>query len=104
MHRVVANAATRRWLRDGGRQPPWLGAVQAATAPLLSRAPISLQARLAATQKPTRPLFGPAAATADGPSNLVEAGPLYAGTCIERIDDVRPAAALVSELAAGIGS
>jgi nitronate monooxygenase len=104
VHRVVANAATRRWLRDGGRQPAWLGAVQAATAPLLSRVPISLQVRLAATQKPTRPLFGPAAATADGPSNLVEAGPLYAGACIERIDDVRSAAALVRELAAGIGS
>jgi hypothetical protein len=59
-----------------------------------------MQFRLAATQRPGRPMFGPAAATIDGPANLVEAGPLYAGECIERIDDIRPAGELVHELAA----
>ena len=44
-------------------------------------------------------MFGPAAATADGPTNLVEAGPLYAGECIGRIGDIRPAGELVRELA-----
>jgi hypothetical protein len=44
-------------------------------------------------------LFGPAAATVDGPPNLVDAGPLYAGECIKRISDLRPAADLVRELA-----
>jgi nitronate monooxygenase len=44
-------------------------------------------------------LFGPAAATADGPDNLVDAGPLYAGDCIARIDEIRPAAELVRALA-----
>jgi hypothetical protein len=63
-----------------------------------SRVPVSLQRRLAASQRPSRPLFGPAAATADGPPNLVDAGPLYAGECIERIRDIRPAAELVREL------
>ena len=53
---------------------------------------------MAATQQPGRPVFGPAAATADGPESLVDAGPLYAGECIERIDDIRPAAELVAEL------
>ena len=43
-------------------------------------------------------MFGPAAATIDGPPNLVEAGPLYAGECIDRIDDIRPAGELVHEL------
>jgi hypothetical protein len=60
--------------------------------------PIGLQLRLAASQRPGRPFFGPAAATVDGPVTLVDAGPLYAGECIERIDDVRPAAELVEEL------
>ena len=55
--------------------------------------------RLAAAQRPSRPLFGPTAATISGPPNLVDAGPLYAGECIERIDDVRPAAELVRSLA-----
>ena len=59
-----------------------------------------MQVRLAATQKPSRPMFGPAAATVDGPMNLVEAGPLYAGECVDRISDIRPADELVRVLAA----
>jgi len=58
-----------------------------------------MQFKLAATQTPGRPLFGPAAAVAGGPSNLVEAGPLYAGECVDRISDIRPAGELVRELA-----
>ncbi len=70
-----------------------------ATAPVFARTPVPLQLRLAATQRPNRPVFGPAAATVNGPPGLVEAGPLYAGECIDRIDDIRPAAEVVHELA-----
>jgi hypothetical protein len=59
---------------------------------------VPLQLRLAGTQQPNRPLFGPAAATAGGPPSLVDAGPLYAGECIDRISDIRPAGELVSKL------
>jgi hypothetical protein len=59
-----------------------------------------MQFRMAALQRPSLPFFGPVAATAGGPANLIEAGPLYAGQCIERIGDIRPAADLVRELAA----
>jgi nitronate monooxygenase len=97
-HRVVPNAATDRWLRRGSRGPGWLRVFHTATAPLFSRVPVPMQFRLAATQAPSRPMFGPAAATVDGPPNLVEAGPLYAGECIDRISDIRPAAQLVREL------
>jgi nitronate monooxygenase len=99
-HRVVPNAATSRWLGADSRGPAWIRALQKATAPLLSRAPVPLQLRLATTQRAGRPVFGPAAATDDGPVSLVDAGPLYAGECIARIGDVRPAAALVDELSA----
>jgi hypothetical protein len=44
-------------------------------------------------------MFGPAAATIAGPSNLVEAGPLYAGQCVARIGEIRAAGQLVRELA-----
>jgi nitronate monooxygenase len=98
-HRVVPNAATDRWLGRDARGPSWLRIFHKATAPVFSRAPVPLQFRLAATQKPGRPLFGPAAAIAGGPANLIDAGPLYAGQCIERIRDIRPAAELVAELA-----
>lgn len=98
-HRVVPNQATVRWLRRDLRGPGWLRAFHRATAPVLSRVPLSMQVRLAATQNPSRPMFGPAAATLDGPPNLLEAGPLYAGECVSRISDIRSADELVRELA-----
>jgi nitronate monooxygenase len=98
-HRVVPNAATARWLRGDARGPGWLRALYRATAPALSRLPLHIQTRLAATQRPSRPLFGPGPATDGGSPNLVEAGPLYAGECIERISDIRPAGEVVRALA-----
>jgi NAD(P)H-dependent flavin oxidoreductase YrpB (nitropropane dioxygenase family) len=100
-HRVVPNAATERWLRADRRGPGWVRAIHRLSAVGASRVPIGVQLRLAASQRPGRPLFGPAAATADGPESLVDAGPLYAGECIARIDDIRPAGDLVRELASG---
>jgi hypothetical protein len=47
------------------------------------------------------PVLGPAAATDDGPESLLDAGPLYAGETVARIDDVRPAGALVADLTPG---
>ena len=99
-HRVVPNAATDRWLRRGPRGPAWVRAIHKVSSFGASRVPVHLQLRLAASQRPSRPLFGPAAPTADGPPNLVDAGPLYAGESIERIDNIRPAGELVRELAA----
>jgi nitronate monooxygenase len=102
-HRVLANAATQRWLGADPRGPGWLRLLHRASAPMFSRAPVSLQSRLAAMQTPERPFFGPVAATSDGPANLIDAGPLYAGECIGRIGDIRPAGELVQELAARMG-
>ena len=98
-HRVVENAATERWLRADGSQPRWLGALHRATAPALSRMPVSVIQRAARSQRPGMPLLGPAAATVDDPASLLEAGPLYAGECVARIHDVRPAGRLVRALA-----
>ena len=50
------------------------------------------------------PLFGPAAATAGRDANLVEAGPLYAGECVARIDDIRPAADLADPPSSLLGA
>ena len=97
-HRVVRNAATDRWLKGDPRGPGWLRLFHKATAPVFSRVPVPLQFRLAMTQRPTRPVFGPAAAVVGQPETLVDAGPLYAGECVERIGDIRPAAELVADL------
>jgi NAD(P)H-dependent flavin oxidoreductase YrpB (nitropropane dioxygenase family) len=98
-HRVIENEATRRWLDDGGHQPRWLSAVQRASGPLLARLPMGAQARVAGSQTPARPFFGPSPPTADGPRNLLDAGALYAGESVARLHDIRPAAELVRDLA-----
>lgn len=98
-HRVVPNAATERWLQRDPRGPAWVRAIHKLTSVGASNVPTGMQLRLAASQRPGLPLFGPAAATANGPASLVDAGPLYAGMCIERIDDIRPAGELVRDLA-----
>lgn len=98
-HRVVPNDATARWLGRDPRGPGWLRGLQRATAPALARIPVPAQIRLAASQTPGRPIFGPVAPTADGPDNLLEAGPLYAGECIDRINEIRPASEIVRSLA-----
>jgi nitronate monooxygenase len=98
-HRVVPNAATERWLTDDPRGPGWVRALHRATAPALSRMPIGLTQRAAGSQRPGMPLLGPAAATAQDPDSLVDAGPLYAGRCVARIGELRPAGELVRALA-----
>jgi nitronate monooxygenase len=98
-HRVIPNAATARWLRRDARGPAWLRAANRVTAPVLSRVPAGVQSPMAAAQKPGMPLFGPAAPAVGWGDNLIDAGPLYAGECVARIDDIRPAGELVRELA-----
>ena len=53
----------------------------------------------AATERGGEPL-PPLAATDDGPAELVDAGPLYAGETVARIDEIRPAAEIVATLSA----
>jgi nitronate monooxygenase len=97
-HRVIPNAATRRWLGADRRGPRWIRAANRVGAPLVRRIPPAMQERAAATQRPSQPFLGPQPPTVGGPDNLVDSGPLYAGANIGRIADVRPAAELVRAL------
>ncbi|HET7588621.1 MAG TPA: nitronate monooxygenase [Solirubrobacterales bacterium] len=120
-HRVVPNAATEHWIAGGVR--PFTGirpakderreekraevshgprlnrALNRLLAPGVRYAPPSLQARLIRAQRPGSRLLSPAGPTDDGPATLVDAGALYAGETVARIGEVKPAAALVAELA-----
>jgi NAD(P)H-dependent flavin oxidoreductase YrpB (nitropropane dioxygenase family) len=98
-HRVLANAATERWLRDDPRGPRLNRALNRMLAPGARYLPPGVQARIARAQRPGSRLLSPIGPTDDGPSNLIDAGPLYAGETVARIDDVRPAAELVRALA-----
>ena len=96
--RVVPNAATRRWLGDDPRGPGWIRAANRLTAPLVMRVPEAIQDRALAFQRPSFPFLGPVMALDDGPRSLLHSGPLYAGTGVTRISEVRPAAQIVGDL------
>jgi nitronate monooxygenase len=114
-HRVVPNAATDHFLGrrsslvprgdHQGRTPSLLGGPLAnrvlnhLLVPSARYAPPSLQLRMIRAQRPASRLLTPAGPTDDGPPNLIEAGALYAGETVARIDTLSPAADLVRELA-----
>ncbi|HET6571868.1 MAG TPA: nitronate monooxygenase [Solirubrobacterales bacterium] len=98
-HRVIANAATQRWLAGGPRGPLLNRALNRLTGPGARYMPERLQARIARAQRPGSRLLSPLGPADDGPANLLDAGPLYAGETVARIAHVRPAAELVSALA-----
>jgi nitronate monooxygenase len=98
-HRVVPNAATRRWLGDhDSRGPGWIRRINRLASPLVLRVPEGLQDRGLAIQRPSLPFLGPSMALDDGPASLVDSGPLYAGANVTRISDILPAARVVSDL------
>ncbi len=100
-HRVLWNEVTERWLRGDRRGPAWVRLANRATGPVLARLPDSAQGAALRRQRAGVPFLSPQPATDQAPSNLLDAGPLYAGETVARIHDVRPAAELVRELAAG---
>src|SRR5262245_16428270 len=97
-HRVIANAATTRWLRDDPRGPRLTRAINRVLAPAARHAPEGLFGRVLAAQRPSSRILTPIGPTDDGPPTLVDAGPLYAGKTVAHITEVRPAADLLREL------
>jgi len=97
-HRVVANAATEHWLGTNLRGPLLNRALNRLLAPGARYMPSALQQRIAKAQRPASRLLSPQGPTDDGPATLLDAGPLYAGQTVARIDSIRPAAELVHAL------
>jgi NAD(P)H-dependent flavin oxidoreductase YrpB (nitropropane dioxygenase family) len=97
-HRVVPNAATRRWCRDGGRAPHWLSRFNTFSEGPSRLLPLNVATSLVRLQRPGLPLFSPSPLTR-AMSADTEATPLYAGECVTRIHDIRPATEIVRELA-----
>jgi NAD(P)H-dependent flavin oxidoreductase YrpB (nitropropane dioxygenase family) len=97
-HRVLPNAATRRWLRRDPRGPVTVRALHRALGPIARRAPPGRQRRLAERARSGPLDLAPPAPTAGMPAETVETHPLYAGETVASIDDIRPAAVLVARL------
>lgn len=94
-HRVVPNAAVRRWCRsDGAPRLPARLAIRA-TMPVARRVPMSAAGKLVARQRVGTPLFSPAALLRGDDESLLEVTPLYAGVGAARITSVVPAAEAV---------
>lgn len=98
-HRVIANAATERWLGGDPRGPRLNRLLNRLLAPGARYVPAAVQGRMARAQRPGSRLLSPLGPADDGPANLLDAGPLYAGETVARIDAVQPAAELVRALA-----
>jgi nitronate monooxygenase len=97
-HRVIPNDATRRWLRDDPRGPDWIRTANRISAPLARRISPAMHKRVTTHQRPSRAFLGPQPPSDDGPANLVDSGPLYAGMNVGRVTDTLPAGQLVNTL------
>jgi len=97
-HRVVPNAATDRWCGPDGKLPTWLRWAERASGPLARLLPVAAGDAIAARQRASRPLFGPALPLAGMPEDRVESSALYAGETSTKIDDILSARDAVAQL------
>ncbi|MCW2957932.1 MAG: 2-nitropropane dioxygenase [Solirubrobacterales bacterium] len=98
-HRVVPNAATRRWCGgEDQRGPDWVRRVEARSGPVGRLLPVSLLGRMVPLQRLSTPIFTPALPLAGMPASSVDRTALYAGETAARVTDVIPAAEAVARL------
>ncbi|OBK22402.1 NAD(P)H-dependent flavin oxidoreductase [Mycobacterium asiaticum] len=98
-HRVIANAVTERWLGSDARGPGWLRVANRILSRLAKAMPDAIQSRAVRVQLPAwLPNAIAQPPGVDGPAELVDTRPLYAGAKVGRIHDVLPAAELVGLL------
>ncbi|MGI9323853.1 MAG: NAD(P)H-dependent flavin oxidoreductase [Pseudomonadales bacterium] len=95
-HRVVPNAAIRRWCNAEGKEPNWLRPVQQLTT-MLARSNIDSR-KFMNTQSANTPFFTPAPLRQGMDPDSVEVTALYAGECIAHINKLEPAAHIVEQL------
>lgn len=96
-HRVVPNAATRRWCHPDGRAKALPAAISAASRPMAALGYFDAGALLR-LQSPARPLFTPLAPLAAAPDAWADRAALYAGETALRIGELTSAARAVADL------
>ncbi len=97
-HRVVPNAATRRWCAGDERGPGWVQRLEARSGPVGGLLPVGLLDRMVPLQRLATPIFTPALPLVGMPTSSVDRTALYAGQTAGRITDVIPAAEAVARL------
>jgi nitronate monooxygenase len=96
-HRVVPNAATRRWCREDGRAKALPAALNAVSRPLSVLGYFDAGALLR-LQSPARPLLTPLAPLDGMPDSWVDRAALYAGETARRISEITSAEQAVKDL------
>ncbi|KLO44094.1 oxidoreductase [Mycobacterium nebraskense] len=96
-HRVVPNAATRRWCRGDGWAKALPASINSASRPLAALGYFDT-GTLMRLQSPGRPLFTPLAPLAAMPDACVDHAALYAGETALRISELTSAAHAVADL------
>jgi NAD(P)H-dependent flavin oxidoreductase YrpB (nitropropane dioxygenase family) len=97
-HRVVPNAATRRWCSRDERGPRWMRRANGLSAPLGRALPMEALGRLTMLQRPGLPMFTPGLPLAGMPDRVLDGAALYAGETVHRLHDVLPAAEALARL------
>ena len=97
-HRVVPNEATDRHLGTAGEVPRVNNLLNRISAVGGRYVPELAQRRITTRQRSESRFLSPQTATDDRPASLVQAGPLYAGETVARIDSLMPAAQIVAAL------
>ncbi|OBF67245.1 oxidoreductase [Mycobacterium sp. 852002-51971_SCH5477799-a] len=96
-HRVVPNAATRRWCGQDGKAKALPAAVNAASRPLSALGYFDARP-LMRLQSPAFPFFTPLAPVAGVPDSWLDSAALYAGETALRIGELISAEQAVAEL------
>nr|WP_225951836.1 nitronate monooxygenase [Mycobacterium sp. OAS707] len=96
-HRVVPNAATRRWCGDDGRAKVVPRLINAGSGKF-ARIPDRAIAPLLGLQRPGLPMFSPMAPTMGMPDSMVDRMALYAGETVLRMTSVISAQQAVTDL------
>jgi hypothetical protein len=96
---LFAQKAKKNERREVLRGPRLNRLLNHLVAPGVRYAPPTLQLRMMRATRPDSRLLSPAGPTDDGPETLIDAGALYAGESVARIDEIRPASELVRDLA-----
>jgi len=97
-HRVVPNAATEAQLSASGGLPLANRMINQLTAPSAKFTPDWALAAILKRQSPGSRFLTPLSPADTLPASFVDAGPLYAGETVSRIDQLCPAADIVAAL------
>ena len=100
-HRVVPNAATRRWCRKRPEGPRWLQWINTLTVPARSVITLAQVAAMTPLQRLSIPFYSAVSKTRDMAAGDVDVTPLYAGEGISAMTTMQTVEEIVRALASG---